>query len=480
MTMRNIVLTSLLLVGVAVGVRDLLRSDLWPLDRQMLDFRVFYCGGRAVDLGADPYRIEPARSCEHQYPERLLGRSRNLVLPYVLPAYDSIPFGLLAKLPFPAAERVFTILTILALGASAYLIARTLAVPIPVSVAAVALSTGLPSLLLGQLAPLELLALACTAALLQARREVWAGVAASTLLLEPHVGIFVVAAIAALVPGARLSLAACCAALVLASLAYGGPESTLAYFTQALPGHAFAEARAEEQYSLTRALTLMHVPDATALAIGELWTLGMIGLAIAVAGALKSRGERAALAFVPAAFAVIGGTFVHITQEGLAVPAALWLVKSAPTRNSRRLAGAGLVLLAIPWPYPAHVKGLLLLALVTCAMTTSYVFRGALRPVIACVAVCFLCLWWVENHQAIATPVPQVSAWAPAAPISLEWRQAMDSSTLVDAFHVGQKLPTWLGLGAVLCASLSFLPDSRRLSTTPLLAQADEPARAVA
>ena len=109
MTMRNIVLTSLVLVGVALGVRDFVRSAVWPLDRQMLDFRVFYCGGRAVDEGADPYRIEPARACEHEYPDRLLGRSRNLVLPYVLPGYDSIPFGLLAELPFPTAKHVFRI-----------------------------------------------------------------------------------------------------------------------------------------------------------------------------------------------------------------------------------------------------------------------------------------------------------------------------------------------------------------------------------
>lgn len=68
----------------------------------------------------------------------------------------------------------------------------------------------------------------------------------------------------------------------------------------------------------------------------------------------------------------------------------------------------------------------------------------------------------------MASPVPQVSAWSSGASVWLAWRQAIDSSTLVDAFRVGVKLPTWLGLGALLYASVAFLPQVSPRRVTPL------------
>jgi hypothetical protein len=458
-----VVLGALLVVTIAFGVRDVLRTSFFPLDRQLLDFRAFYCGGQVVDAGADPSRLEPLGRCEHSHPNRFFARSPRVVLPYVLPGYDSAAFGLLARLPFPLAGRLFTALAIAALVASIALFARTLGVPPLVCAGALCLSAGLPSLILGQLVPFELLTVAATAALLRAKRDRWAGVAASTALAEPHVGAFVVVAVAALVPRARVTLAASCAALVALAIVRTSPASQLAYLTQLLPAHAFAETRAEGQYSLTFALTLLRIGDAAALAVGSAGTIVMLILAVAVAGALAMRRNRAAIAIVPAGCAVVGGTFVHLQQEALAVPAALLLFTTAPARTGRMCAGAGLVLLAIPWAYPCTVKGVLLLTLAACAITLWYVWRGSMRAVIACLAVCCACLAWSENHPPPAFPVPQISAWPPSTPVSREWREVNVSMARVDSFPIGEKLPTWIGLAAMTAAGLTVLRDGRRL-----------------
>ncbi len=56
-------------------------------------------------------------------------------------------------------------------------------------------------------------------------------------------------------------------------------------------------------------------------------TLLLLIVSIPVARACGALGARAAIAFLPAAFAVIGGTYMHLTQVALAVPAALLLVR---------------------------------------------------------------------------------------------------------------------------------------------------------
>ncbi len=63
--------------------------------------------------------------------------------------------------------------------------------------------------------------------------------------------------------------------------------------------------------------------------------------------AKKTRNE-AFIVCVPPAFAVFGGTFIHITQIAAALPAAVLLAAYAP-RAYRNLAVVVLLLLAVPW-----------------------------------------------------------------------------------------------------------------------------------
>ena len=68
-----------------------------------------------------------------------------------------------------------------------------------------------------------------------------------------------------------------------------------------------------------------------------------------VAGRLaRQTGNNAFLACVPPAFAVFGGTFIHVTQIAAAVPAAVLLVTYAENRY-RNAAIVALLLLAVPW-----------------------------------------------------------------------------------------------------------------------------------
>ena len=435
-------------LGLVVGARALARSDFIPLQRQMLDFRVAYCAGAAVDTRADPYRIEPARSCQHRYPAGPLVRSPNLVMPFVSPGYVAAAMGAFAELPFPLAAVLFEALTFAAIVLSIVLLARTLSVPLVTATAALLLSQ-FPTLTLGQFTGFELLALAATAAALAARRDALAGVLAAGTLIEPHVGAFVVLALAACVPRSRVALALSAIASVAIAIAATSWGEQLTNLRVNLPAQAFASLHSQDQYGLSYLLALAGAPDRVALGLGTASTLVLLLLAIACARATERAGERAGIALIPAALSVTGGAYIHLTQIALAVPAALLLVKLAPTRLGRLLAGSALVLLAIPWFYPAMVKGLLAFALVTCAILVWFLTKGSARTTAYAVVACGLALWVAENHLPPAEPTPIVRAWPADALVEDEWREFIDGSSVPSAFYLAAKLPTWIGLLAL-------------------------------
>lgn len=454
--MRRYVLTALIALGLALGARDLARSEFVPFDRQMLDFRVVYCAAGAVAERADPYRIEPMRSCQHRYAVGPLLRSPHLVFPFVSPGYDAAGLVPFAALPLPLSAQLFEALTLVAIAGSIALLARTLPLPLLVVTAAIALSQ-FPTLTLGQYTGFELLALAAAAAALRAGRDALAGVLAAGTLIEPHVGLFVMLTMGLLVPRARIALVLCAAVAVLIAIAATSPAEQLTYLTVNLPAQAFASVRSQDQYGLSYALTLLGAGDRVALALGSASTAVMLALAVLGARACSRIGERAGIALIPAAFAVVGGTYIHLTQVALAVPASLLLVKVAPTRVARVLAGTALVLLAIPWFYPAMIKGLLAFALVTCAILVWFLTAGSLRITACAVVACGVALWFAENHLPPASPTPIMRAWPPDALVEDEWREWIAGSSVVDAFRIYAKLPTWTGLLALTAAGVQLV-----------------------
>jgi hypothetical protein len=457
------VIVLLLALGLVIGVRDLSRSWFFPLERQQLDLRVLYCGGRAANDGANPYALEPIRTCEHAYPTRALAESPNLALPFTLPGYDLPPVELLARLPLDTASAVFVACSVTALALGIVFVARALGVGLVATTAALALSIGFPSLPIGQLAPFELLALGATGWALAAGRDRLAGVLAATTLFEPHVGAFVVIAVVVLAPRARPTLLAGCAVLAATALLCSTPARQLAYLTTFLPGQAYGDLHSPQEYGLSYALTLVRIPDAAALLAGTLWTVLMLAVAIPLARACAARGMRAAFAFVPAACAVAGGTYMHVTQEAFAVPAALLLVRIAPTRLAAAFAGASLVLLAVPWPFPAGTKQLLVLSLVCVGVVTWFAAAGSVRSVLAAVAVSWLALLQAENHLPSAIAIPSVAKYPASTPIGVEYRDAILQQARFEPYDLLVKLPTWCGLLALLgAAALTSAEQSNR------------------
>ena len=82
-----------------------------------------------------------------------------------------------------------------------------------------------------------------------------------------------------------------------------------------LPAHALSELTRDTQYSLSAVLAALGVAPGAAVKAGSIWYFAMLIAGTIVAGRLARQTENAAfLACVPPAFAVFGGTFIHMTQ----------------------------------------------------------------------------------------------------------------------------------------------------------------------
>jgi hypothetical protein len=442
----------LVLLGVLYSFGELLRSPFLHADGQFVDLRALWCAGRAVDQHADPYRVEPERTCQQAIGIETLRDSPNLVMGFVLPGYDAAGAALLALLPLRLAIAVFIALALAALLAAVALLVRVLGVPVPLAVASLAFSAGYPSLTLGQLGAFEMLAIVAAAAALHAGRDRLAGVLAAAALLEPHLGAFIGLAVLAYAPRARVAYLLGAAALLVLAIATTGPAAQLHYVLQELPQQALAEARQDQQYSATFVATALGVPIPAALALGSISTVVMLGVALVLARRLGAR-DRAAVVLLPAACAVCGGIYLHYAQVAIAIPAALLLVGLARTPRERVLAGVGLVLLAIPWYDVALVKQLLAPALTTLAVLVWSLTGGSVRMVAAAVAACWLILIPVENRPPTPPPPPVVGRLPGDASATSAWLEVARSIGRPDLWHVAVKVPTWLGLIALLIAA---------------------------
>jgi hypothetical protein len=198
--------------------------------------------------------------------------------------------------------------------------------------------------------------------------------------------------------------------------------------------------------------TALGVPISAALALGSISTVVMLGVALVLARRLGAR-DRAAVVLLPAACAVCGGIYLHYAQVAVAIPAALLLVGLARTPRERVLAGVGLVLLAIPWYDVALVKQLLAPALTTLAVLVWSLTGGSVRMVAAAVAACWLILIPVENRPPTPPPPPVVGRLPGDASATSAWLEVARSIGRPDLWHVAVKVPTWLGLIALLIAA---------------------------
>jgi len=390
---------------------------------QPIDFLAFDCAAKVGASGADPYLAEPLRSCERDaLAESGIKIVPDLVVPAPLPPYALAVFGALAHLSFREASALWFALALVAVAASIVLLRRLTDAPLVVVTIVALTAVAFASVPIGQQVPLLLCALCGAALALRLERPQLAALLTLPLMLEPHVGLPVAVALFVWQPRARRALLGGAVLLVLLSLAEG-PARNLEYVRVVLPEQARGEGlEFGGQYSLSALLAAVGVAPATALALGSASYVFMAGLGVALAGRVAAKlDDRAAVLLLPPAFAVVGGTYVHIHQMAFAIPLVLLLLARRP--RLRVLTVAALFALAVPWETLAEIPGI------------GPAHHPAHRVDVA-----------AQLHQVASGTLPAEVAWG-------VWVRSgeRDSRTALERFEF--KLPTWFGLGLLVAAA---------------------------
>jgi hypothetical protein len=403
------------LLSFGLAVRDGLSGLLFA----PLDFTAFRCGGLLLSRGADPYRVEPLRSCEllvlHRVGKEL---TPHLVVPAPLPPYALLAFAGLAHFWPPVPSQIWAWLLLASFVATCLLLRPALRVSFASVVIPFLTADFIASLIVGQLVPLELAFIALTIALVRSGHPRLGAIAAAATLLEPNIGLPVCLALAAYVPRARGMLVLGVLSLGAISLYPGGPLLDAEYFAHVLPDEAFTEGLdASKQYGLSAQLALAGVPASFAVAAGAISYALAAVLGMRLGKRIADRfDEPAFLLATPPAFALIGGTYVHIHQIAVALPLALLLV--GRVQRYRALLVTSIVLLATP------VQTIGELAL--------YQPIPQARLLVA------------EHRMDLVDDDDM-----PAAGVWEQWVAAGGHTTHGEGISLAEKIPTWLGLLAL-------------------------------
>ncbi len=446
-----IVLAALTALGIHAGV--VTRSGFL-----MGDFRAFYCAASVASHGGDPYHTEPLRTCETAIgPKEFFEKNPGVTIPAPLPGYVIAALMPLGLLPFWPAAALWGALLLLACFACIVLVARLAGTEWGVAVGVFALSLCMLSLPFGEVVPLAVAAICLSA--YSAWRGYLGGAAilAATAMIEPHLGLPACVALAAWRPATRVPLLLAFAVLGIMSLAALGPAGNVEYFTAVLPAHALSELTRDTQYSLSAILASAGVPAAAALGAGSLWYVAMLVVGAIVAGLLAQRtGNDAFLVAIPPAFAVFGGTFIHVTQIAAALPAAALIVAYAP-RERRTLAVLALLVLAVPWGW-FDSPALLITPLFPIAyLAWRYWPANLIATLLAAISAALL-LFGVDSLQAIAAPHVVAHAATPAIDARLpeaSWSAFTQKSSTGSFAAWAVRIPTWVGLALLLVLAVA-------------------------
>ncbi len=316
---------------------------------RLCDFRAFYCAGRSVLAGRDPYREHPLHECERALPAQIASAlPAQVTIPAPYPGYVLALFALLAALPFNLAAAVWTFGSCAALGGSIVRIAavtrlkrRAVGIVLALPAATIALPLGQPTVFV-------LFGLAMCADSLEARQPMRAALAALVVFLDPQVGLAVAASLALAVPQTRLVLGAGIAALAVFDCIAFGPAREYEYLFAVLPAHALVNVPEFSQFSVSNLLFSAGIAPQTAVTAGNIWYALALVTGTIVGLRLRRRLGAAAVVFVPVAFAVFGGVHTHLQQLDLALPAFL-LVLATRTVPLQRPVIILTFIAAVPW-----------------------------------------------------------------------------------------------------------------------------------
>jgi hypothetical protein len=295
-------------------------------------FRSFYCAGKTATKGDDPYRVEPLRTCEHAIAP--VQFQHNEVEPAPLPGYALALFSALSALSPRAAALLFGIgLALATIAVSALLASLTGLSPTGILLCFVPLA--LLNVAYGELPPLPLLAIVGCGYGIATKKWIVAGTSAALSLLEPHVGVAVVLSTFLFVPKARAALMISVACLVAISIATLGIGKNIEYLVSALPSQAYSELVANDQFSLSHALSAAGVSPPYALRAGSLSYVAMLVIGIVLGRRVSDlQGAPEQIAFMPALAVLLGGLFMHDIEMIFALPAMLSLAAHSVERRA--------------------------------------------------------------------------------------------------------------------------------------------------
>jgi hypothetical protein len=431
---------------------------------KFLDLRAFYCAGRIALSGADPYREHPLRECERELAAPgLPAVDYGATLPVPFPGFVLLLFSALALLPFAWVFFVWQGAACLALGLAVVLVARAT----HTSPAANAIVLGFPAVILalqiGQVTPFILLAVALCATMLQSGRPRLAAFAALGALLDPHVGLALVLGLFVCAPRARIVLIAGAALLSALGSAVWGPAREWEYLHAVIPAHALANLSEARQFSAANFAFEAGLPAQAALMLGSVWYAASVAAGTVVALRLRTRLGDAAVAYIPPAFAVFGGTHVHLQQLALAIPAFM-LLSSATADKRHDFYSVVTFVAATPWLYIAPAPWLYIVPAGLAIFFTREMRSGKLGLRLAAGSLLALSamLFAILHSQTARPSLHVVVRGNPLAEVSL---QALVAARYVptDWWYYVARAPTVIAF-ALLVAALARVALGRRLT----------------
>lgn len=447
-----------------------------------IDFNAAYCGVKVAELGADPYRVEPLRRCEHDATPTRSDDRAWVVVPAPLPGYTFFLLRPLAHVPYDVAKALWVVLGIVALLVTSACAARITRLPAIAVLVAFTPTIGLLNLWYGEPVPLAIALLGGAALAAHSRRDALAGALAALALLEPHVGLPACVGAFFALPRSRVALIASGVALGLLSLVSLGPHLNLEYLLQALPAQARSEIAVNYQLSMSHILNLAGVGTRPALTLGSLSYAAMTLAGTVIASHLVRRGFRAAAMYVPVTCAMLGGPYVHTVEIAAALPGAL-LLCTILEGHARIVAALGLAMLIVPWNAGAigNVSNVPL-ALAAAFVATALALADTTAPLrIAALVTLALGIYVAAIPPGTSVPPPQQarpSAIHADDLASRGWTMFVQSSSIwahEDVQHLMLKAPQWLGLLLTAGAAFSLVrvrvpsqrprPSADRLAT---------------
>ena len=482
MQRRDVVFVLAGLVAFAIGVRiyDATRQTSFAATNGR-DVREVYCAGRVVLARADPYRVEPLRTCLHAVEPR--DDPAWAVTPAPLPGYDFLAAAALSTLPYPVAKSAWEMTLVACVLVAALALARLVRRSDFVALAVLMPTVGFLNLAYGEPTPLVVAALCVGALALERGAVVLPACCAGIALVEPHVGLPALLALAISMPRARWWATGVGISLGVASAAVLGLGANVAYVRVVLPLQALAEIAANDQYSLAHLLAVAGVAPKTAILLGSLSYVIVTGVGIAVAVRLARTRRPAYALLLPPAAAVLGGTYVHDVQIAVAIPCALLLAVDVPRLRARSVAAATLLLLPATSyhlrPFPVSAVAALVAMLALGRIVREGRSRSERRLIVCAQAlvvaavVPWMWLGIAAVHRAAGRPPVVATASAPrvapddyASVAWLAYLNANGESTRPSPRYVVEKLPAWFALIALLCCAGAYarLPERRGLA----------------